>query len=92
MEVRKTMTKEEAKANQDRIAKGYDLGYWYGTNCEKCCGVFPKFRTFGDLGGWTRCYYECEVCGKRTDKFEMPHQAEKAWNDHEYISNQLRWF
>ncbi len=87
------MTKEEAKANQDRIeASGFKLDWWYGTNCEKCCGVFPKFRTFGDLGGHSRCFYECEVCGKRTDNFDMPFQAEKAWNDHEYISNQLRWF
>ena len=92
MEVRETMTREEAKANQDRIAKDFDLSYWYGTHCEKCCDVFPKFRTFGDLGGRSKCYYECEVCGKRTELFDMPWQSEKAWNNHEYKETQLSWF
>ena len=96
------MTKEEAKANQDRIAKDFDLSYWYGTNCDKCCGVFPKFRTFGgvfpkfrtfgDLGGRSKCYYECEVCGKKTEPFDMPWQSERAWNRGEFVHDQLRWF
>ena len=86
------MTREEAKANQDRIAKDFDLSYWYGTKCEKCCDVFPKFRTFGDLGGHSKCYYECEVCGKRTELFDMPWQSERAWNNHEYKQNQISWF
>lgn len=59
------MTKEEAKANQDRIAKDYDLGFWYGT--------------------------ECEVCGKRTEPFDMPWQSAEAWNNHEFIAMQVRW-
>lgn len=87
------MTKEEAKANQDKIvAEGYDLGYWYGTGCEKCCGVFPKFKAYGDLGGHSRCYYECEVCGKRVRPVNMPWQAKEAWNNHEYVDGQIRMF
>ena len=40
------MTREEAKAKQDEIeASGFNLGYWYGTGCKKCCGVYPKFKT-----------------------------------------------
>ena len=86
------MTIEEAKAKQNEIAQHYNLSYWYGTNCEKCCEVYPKFRTFGDLGGHSKCYYECEVCGKRTELFDMPWQSEKAWNNHEYIAQQIRMF
>lgn len=86
------MTKEEAKANQDRIAKDFNLSWWYGTRCEKCCGVFPKMGTEGNLSN-DKCFYVCEVCGKRTHGFDMPWQAEKAWNDHEYKSDttQLAW-
>lgn len=86
------MTKEEAKAKQNELAQHYNLSYWYGTNCEKCCEVYPKFRNFGDLGGHSKCYYECEVCGKRTEPFDMPWQAKKAWNAHEYIAQQIRMF
>ena len=85
------MTKEEAKANQDRIAKNFKLSWWYGTNCEKCCEVYPKFDTEGDSAGG-RCFYICEVCGKRTSGFSMPWLAERAWNNHEYKQNQISWF
>lgn len=87
------MTKEEAKAVQDKIVSdGYKLDYWYGVNCEKCCGVYPKFRTYGDIAGHSKCYYECEVCGKRTKPVEMPWIAEEAWNNGEFISEQIRLF
>ena len=37
------MTAEEAKKHQDQLmADGWDLSFWYGTSCTKCCGVFPK--------------------------------------------------
>lgn len=86
------MTREEAKANQDRIVSdGFDLGWYYGTDCEKCCGVFPKFSTEYNISGGY-CFYECEVCGKRTDAFPMPWQAVKAWNGHEWRAGQTRWF
>ena len=77
------MTREEAKANQDRLSQHYDLGHWYGTNCEKCCGVYPKL----DFEGSNTCadvFYVCEVCGKRTKGYSMPWIAEEAWNNHEY--------
>ena len=77
------MTKEEAKENQDRLSKHYDLGFWYGTNCEKCCGVYPKFGTEGNQASG-ECFYVCEVCGKRTKGYSMPWQAKEAWNRHEY--------
>lgn len=84
------MTKDEAKANQDRIAKYHDLSYWYGTNCKKCCGVFPKFCTEGNIAR-EDCFYRCEVCGKRTNGFLMPWQAEKAWNNDEVRATQISW-
>jgi hypothetical protein len=79
------MTKEDAKANQDRLAKDFDLGFWYGTNCEKCCGVYPKMEVEGDLS-CADVFYVCEVCGRRTKGYVMPWQAQEAWNRHEYKS------
>lgn len=84
------MTREEAKRNQDRLSKHYDLGFWYGTKCEKCCGVFPKFMTTDRLE--SLCWYECEVCGKRTEKVSMPWIAEEMWNGGKYEADQIRMF
>ena len=87
------MTEAEAKANQDRIiAKGYELGWWYGTRCKKCCGVYPKFKT-KDTFDPCNAYYECEVCGRRTVKeYTMPWLAEEAWNRDEVTDPQLNIF
>lgn len=82
------MTRQEAKANQDRIAKYYDLGWWYGVRCKKCCGVYPKFMKAETMH--SECYYQCEVCGKRTKHFDMPLMAEEAWNNGEYVKNEFR--
>lgn len=76
------MTAKEAKENQDRIAKNYKLEWWYGTKCEKCCGVYPKLMFSGTCNKY--CYYQCEVCGKRTEKYSMPWLARDAWNNREY--------
>ena len=86
------MTIEEAKENQARIAKHYNLGWWYGTNCKKCCEVFPKFKKTETTHD--QCYYQCEVCGKRTKAYEMPWQAVEAWNRNEFENStvQLRLF
>lgn len=76
------MTATEAKANQDRIESRYGLGglgWWYGTKCKKCCGVYPKFMTKA-TDSPCNAYYECEVCGKKTDLYTMPWLAEEAWN------------
>lgn len=73
------MTEEQAKANQDRIAKQYELGWWYGTRCRKCCGVQPKYMS-KDIMNPYAAYYECEVCGKHTGLYTMPWLAEEAWN------------
>ena len=75
------MTASEAKANQNRIvSSGFELGWWYGTGCRKCCGVYPKFMT-KDTQNPRNAYYQCEVCGRRTDLYTMPWLAEKAWNN-----------
>ena len=85
------MTAEEAKKHQDQIAAdGWDLGFWYGTSCEKCCGVYPKLITGimpNDL-----CRYECEVCGKKTEAYSMPWLAEEAWNKGHFATAQRRFF
>ena len=74
------MTAAEAKANQERIAERFDLGHWYGTMLGKCCGVYPKAMSFGSSVS-EMAYYQCEVCGKRTEPFEMPWQAREAWDN-----------
>ena len=75
------MTAEEAKKHQDQlVAEGWDLGFWYGTKCEKCCGVYPKFENVY-VSGEDLCRYECEVCGKKTAAYSMPWLARDAWNN-----------
>ena len=82
------MTAEEAKANQDRIVEeGWDLGFWYGTNCNKCCGVYPKLVNVY-TGGQDLCCYECEVCGRKTAEYTMPWLARDAWNNGEFAISQ----
>lgn len=84
------MTQEEAIANQNRIAQHYKLGWWYGVRCTKCHGVYPKLEVSDALGGG--CWYQCEVCGKRTGEKSMPWLAEKAWNNNEFVLGQIRMF
>ena len=84
------MTREEAAAHQAEMAKHYNLAYWYGTRCKKCCGVFPKFKT--SLGFDSKCWYECEVCGTRTEEKSMPWLAEEAWNKGELVPGQFSLF
>lgn len=85
------MTKEEAAAEQNRILlMGSNLGWWFGTDCEKCCGVFPRFHDNGGAKAES-CWYECDVCGKRTEKKSMPWIARDAWNRHEYQDGQIRF-
>lgn len=81
------MTAEEALKNQTEIAEHYNLGWWYGTQCRKCCGVYPKLEA-GEL----HCFYVCEVCGKRTEPHSMPWLAREAWNNGEYFEGQVRLF
>ena len=86
------MTAEEAKRHQDQLAEdGWSLSNWYGTHCEKCCGVYP--RMIGHIGSQDLCRYECEVCGKKTKAYDMPWQAEMAWNSGNFdTGDQLRLF
>lgn len=69
------MTEEEVKRHQDELAEHYDLSHWYGTWCKKCCGVYPKLEFTVN-----HCWYECEVCGRRTEAKQMPWEARDAWN------------
>ena len=76
------MTMEEAKADQEDVAKHFKLGWWFGVHCDKCCGVYPRLHTSEGFDGL--CWYECDVCGKRTVKASMPWIAEREWNDERY--------
>ncbi len=82
------MTKSEAKAEQERLVKeGYNLAWWYGTDCDKCCDVFPKLMKEGNSTN-DKCFYMCPVCGKRTESFQMPWIAEDAWNAGQFAEEQ----
>ena len=74
----------EEKAEQDKLSSNM-LPCYYGTWCEKCCGVYPKFFTEGGLKDYG--YYVCMVCGKESAHKPMAWQARDAWNNHEYIFN-----
>lgn len=84
------MTAEEAKNRQEELSKHYNLSFWYGTNCEKCCGVYPKLIVGGIQA--MDCWYECEVCGKRTEPKPMPWLSEKDWNEGRFLDQQLSLF
>lgn len=85
------MTADEAKENQNQlVADGWSLSFWYGTHCEKCCGVYPKIVTHIPPNDF--CRYECEVCGKKTEAFPMPWLAEEAWNEGRFVTAQGRLF
>lgn len=81
------MTIEEAREEQTRLSKYFDLSYWYGTSCKKCCTVFPKFRNDGHV-----CWYECPVCGARTEPRSIPWLAEEAWNRGDLSKTQMSLF
>lgn len=84
------MTEDAAIKHQAELSKNYDLGFWYGTHCEKCCSVYPKLII--GIGQENLCRYECEVCGRKTKPFQMPWEAETAWNNHEYDEKELKQF
>ena len=64
-------------------AAGFDIAWWFGVRCEKCCGLYP--RLIVENTSDAMCWYECDVCGRRGAKREMPWQAERAWNDGEIV-------
>ena len=80
------MTQQEAINEQRRMEiMGWNLGWYFGVHCEKCCGVYPRFQTRNTNDKYHDAYYKCDVCGKQTDYFGMPKQAEEAWNNHQYL-------
>ena len=58
------MTQQEAMMEQKMIQiKGFNLGSWFGTNCEKCCGVFPRSCRRDTNDKYRDVFYKCDVCG-----------------------------
>ena len=84
------MTREDAIKNQAELAKHFNLGYWYGTGCKKCCDVYPKFHSSDGFDSY--CWFECEVCGTRTEKAIMPWIAQEEWNAGKFSDKQLSQF
>lgn len=80
------MTQREAMNEQKMLEiKGMDIGWYFGVRCEKCCGVFPRFRKKDTNDKFRDTYYQCDVCGKQTGYYGMPKQAEDAWNNHQFL-------
>lgn len=79
------MTHDDAVNKQMELKiKGFDLGWWFGTECEKCCDVYPRLVTRDVNDKYHDTAYKCDVCGKQTEWTGMPWQARDAWNNHEY--------
>ncbi len=89
----KKMTQKDAAMEQKRLAIIYgekNLAWWFGTKCQKCCGVYPRFHT-ADSTKRDNCWYECDVCGKQTNIQVMPWVAAEAWNKGEFAEGQIRF-
>ena len=68
---------KEIKAIQDKL--GGMLSFYYGTWCNKCCGVYPAFYT--EMGFKDDGYYVCLVCGKESKHEPMGWMARDDWNN-----------
>ena len=73
-------TYEEIKAKQDKLGK--NAAWYYGTDCEKCCGVYPAFMTEDSFEN--KGYYVCLVCGKESVHEPMSWIARDSWNAGRY--------
>ena len=69
--------------------KGWNLGWYFGTDCEKCCGVYPR-AMHRHTNSAQDFYYKCDVCGKKTAAFTRPFMAKDAWNNHEYQADSVQ--
>lgn len=85
-------SKSDVIKQQNDIAAHFDLGWWYGTWCKKCCDVYPIFMKTDDFSDL--CYYQCEVCGRKSKKCVMPWVARDDWNSMEFdlIEEQISLF
>lgn len=80
------MTQKEAQDQQQMLQiKGFNLGWWFGTDCEKCCGVFPRLVRRDVNDKYHDTAYKCDVCGKQSEWLGMPWQARDAWNSHRFM-------
>lgn len=79
------MTHDDAVNKQMELKiRGIDLGLWFGTDCEKCCDVYPRLVKRDANDKYHDTAYKCDVCGKQTEWTGMWWQARDAWNNHEY--------
>ena len=73
-------TSDEIKDHQKRL--GENASWYYGTNCVKCCGVYPSFQTEENMQMFG--YYVCLVCGKESLHEPTPWQCRNDWNAGRY--------
>lgn len=70
----------EEKEKQDKL--GDFLEYFYATECNKCCGVFPYVMHEDNLDNLV--YIKCMVCGKESKHAKMYWVARKYWQEKKY--------
>ena len=74
-----TAPKSVVIEKQNKLNKNYGLSFWYGTWCKKCCDVYPIHVNY-TKGFEDKMWYQCEVCGRRTEPADMPWVARDDWN------------
>jgi len=80
------MTQREAILEQKMMQiKGINLGWYFGTDCEKCCDVYPRLVHRNVTDKYHDTAYKCDVCGKQTEWTCWSSTARDAWNKHEYM-------
>ena len=73
-------TAEDEAEHQRKL--GNFLSFYYGLDCKKCCGVYPRYFTTD--GFESKGYYVCLVCGKESEHGDMEHLARANWNEGRY--------
>jgi len=80
------MTQQEAVMEQKLMQiKGMNLAWYFGTDCEKCCEVYPRLVKRNVTDKYHDTAYRCDVCGKQTEWSGLISQARDAWNNHQYM-------
>lgn len=78
--------RKEPEPTESQIKAAMAIAERFGINLPD---VFTKLMISG--GMQDACWYQCEVCGRRTEPQTMPWIAEKVWNKGEYLDEMLQY-
>ena len=71
----------EEAAHQLRLIATGSFDFYYRSDMEPCCGVYPSLQQEARNGGYG--YYVCLVCGKESR--HLPYKPEEAWQKGDFI-------